>query len=59
MSSLNISLNYSYLSAPTILTNDINKSLSGIMLDKFAEPNRIKLDETIRKLRKMEIRPEE
>ncbi|XP_063692649.1 thioredoxin domain-containing protein 2-like isoform X1 [Bolinopsis microptera] len=31
----------------------------GIMLDKFAEPNRIKLDETIRKLRKMEIRPEE
>ena len=29
------------------------------MLDKFAEPNRIKLDETIRKLRKVEIRDAE
>lgn len=29
---------------------------SGYMLDKFAEPNRIKLDETIRKLRRIEVK---
>ena len=31
----------------------------GYMLDKFAEPNRIKLDETIRKLRRMEVKEDE
>ncbi|XP_063691910.1 uncharacterized protein LOC134824113 [Bolinopsis microptera] len=31
----------------------------GYMLDKFAEPNRIKLDETIRKLRRLEVKEDE
>lgn len=31
----------------------------GYMLDKFAEPNRIKLDETIRKLRRMEVKEDD